>query len=412
MKHAVATMAFILLAGLGLAQQLAEEAFVINVEVPVRVFKGNRFVDNLTIKDFELFEDGKPQKLEAVYLIKKRDVERRDEVKSFNPRTNRSFYLFFQISEYTSRIGDALDYFIRHVITPGDSLIIVSPVKTYRLKVQAFELRSRTEIVSQIKGLLRNDAKMGNSEYNGIIADLEDLCTALIAAMSQQLNAQNDQVFDELTVLEFKDNPVDDLLIRYEKTLALLGSLRLIDQEQLLNFSRVLKSDPAQKYVYLFYEREFIPQIEPKILMKYMSFFQDRPTITQRLQDVFGFYKRDYPFDIPRVKAAFADASITIHFLMVAKPAPTLETPGIKYQEQSEDIFNAFQQMAQATGGYSAVSENAEFMMKSAVEASENCYLLYYAPSPYVRDGKFREITLRIKGKDYRISHRAGYFAN
>jgi len=134
MKRFFPTLAVVLLAGLALAQQLAEEAVVINVEVPVRIFKGNRFIDDLTINDFEITENEKPQKLEAVYYIKKRSVERRDEVQRFVPQTNRNFYLFFEISEYTAKLGQSLDYFVQNVIMPGDSLTVVSPMKTYRLK--------------------------------------------------------------------------------------------------------------------------------------------------------------------------------------------------------------------------------------------------------------------------------------
>ena len=134
MKRFFPTLAVVLLAGLALAQQLAEEAVVINVEVPVRIFKGNRFIDDLTINDFEITENGKPQKLEAVYYVKKRSVERRDEVQRFVPQTNRNFYLFFEISEYTAKLGQSLDYFVQNVIMPGDSLTVVSPMKTYRLK--------------------------------------------------------------------------------------------------------------------------------------------------------------------------------------------------------------------------------------------------------------------------------------
>ena len=47
-------------------QEIQEEAVAINIEVPIRVFKGNTFIDNLTIDDFEIYEDGVLQKTEAV----------------------------------------------------------------------------------------------------------------------------------------------------------------------------------------------------------------------------------------------------------------------------------------------------------------------------------------------------------
>ena len=85
-------------------QSFIEQSLVINVEVPVRVFEGSTFIDNLTIKDFELIEGGVPQKIEAVYLVKKRTIERSDERKRFNPETSRNFFLFFEVSEYIAEL--------------------------------------------------------------------------------------------------------------------------------------------------------------------------------------------------------------------------------------------------------------------------------------------------------------------
>jgi hypothetical protein len=68
--------------------------------------------------------------------------------------------------------------------------------------------------------------------------------------------------------------------------------------------------------------------------------------------------------------------------------------------------------MSQATGGVATSSANPAYAMKKASDASENYYLLYYSPKEYQADGKFKEIKVSVKGKSYRVSHRAGYFAN
>ncbi len=94
-------------------QSFIEQSLVINVEVPVRVYKGNTFINDLSIKDFELFEEGIKQKIEAVYLIKKKSVERSDEKKKFRPQTSRTFYLFFEVNEYSRRLQEAMKYFLR-----------------------------------------------------------------------------------------------------------------------------------------------------------------------------------------------------------------------------------------------------------------------------------------------------------
>lgn len=61
-------------------QEIQEEAIAVNIEVPVRVYDGNKFVENLTIKDFVIYEDGKKQEIDAVYLIKERAIQRKESV--------------------------------------------------------------------------------------------------------------------------------------------------------------------------------------------------------------------------------------------------------------------------------------------------------------------------------------------
>ena len=80
--------------------------------------------------------------------------------------------------------------------------------------------------------------------------------------------------------------------------------------------------------------------------------------------------------------------------------------------QSSEDIFSAFREMADATGGFVDSSANPASSFKRAVEASENYYLLYYSPDDYQKDGLFKEIKVRVKEKDFKVTHRMGYFSN
>jgi len=402
---------FLLVSGLALSQQIVEERFVINVEVPVRVFQGSKFIDTLTMADFELLEDGKPQTLEAVYLVKRRAIERRDEVKRFTPQTNRSFFLIFEVSEYTPKMGEALDYFLRDVIMPGDSLTIGTPMKSYKLKSRAFELRTREEIARQLKGILRRDTVTGSMEYRDIIDDLEGLAQSITVGLSTNADPMAGRVLElENVAVEYEGRTFDEQLNLYAATLARLDSLRTVDQAQMLRFADILKAEAGQKYVYMFYEREFVPKIQPRLLYQYIDIHQDRPDVNMTIQGIFEFYKRDVPFDVAKVKRAFADASTAIHFLLITSPAK--QSSVIVYTEQSEDIFSAFTQMAEATGGFTQNSANPVALMTQAVEASETYYLLYYTPRPYVKDGKFHTIAVRLKDKDRRVVHRVGYFAD
>jgi|GEM_PF-1555391 len=61
-----AAAAVLAAAAAAFGQQLAHEVRVVNIEVPVRVFQGGAFVDSLKIEDFEVFENGVRQAVDAV----------------------------------------------------------------------------------------------------------------------------------------------------------------------------------------------------------------------------------------------------------------------------------------------------------------------------------------------------------
>ena len=120
-----------------------EVSLVVNIEVPVRVYDGSRFMDDLTIKDFVLLEERVPQKIEAVYLIRKMAIERSEEKKRFDPDTKRYFFLFFEIADYQPRIREGLEFFIENIFSPEDALYVTTPLKTYNMKERALEINSK-----------------------------------------------------------------------------------------------------------------------------------------------------------------------------------------------------------------------------------------------------------------------------
>ncbi len=402
------------------SQEIKEEATVINIEVPVRVFSGDTFIDNLTIDDFEVLENGIPQKIEAVYFVKKRSVERSQERKRFAPKTARSYFLFFELTDYDPKIADAINYFAHNVLAPGDNLAIVTSMKSYKMKNIAFEVSSRDEIARQLITIIRRDTLTGNSEYRNLIKELSSLAGSLSSQMKlvQVPDVAQEDSFSNLTqpitdmssgsLLEGRT--LEEQLNLYENFMLRLDNLRKVNQQTLLDFAQYLSQQEGQKYVTIFYQKEFIPQIDPKLLNQTMSLYQDRPVILQTISNLVDFYRREIPIDIEHIKQTYSDCSISIHFLYITR-MPDREY-GLHMEDHTEDIFAAFREMAIATGGFIDSSAMADFLFKRAVEAIENYYLLYYSPVNYSSDGKFKEINIRVKNKDYRIFHRAGYFAN
>ncbi len=375
MKKIIPIIGIFLLGITLLAQQISHETIVVNIEVPVRVFKGNQFVDNLTINDFLVYEDGELQDVVAVYLIKKTNIEREDTKidkekarKIFTPSVSRNFVLLFEIREYLPKIGEAIDYFFNKVIMPGDTLKVLTPLKTYEFRKDSFEKLPRQEIANNLKEKLKKDTKKANAEYWSLYKDL----------------------------LESSGERRD--LIQQLKDFV------YFDEKKLLNFADYLKDMEGQKNIFLFYQTESIPiskQIDEGI--ESLAYFD---------------YMKDITFDVKKVKQAFSDSSISSHFIYITKTSDYLTDingPGtfnMEMLDQSHEIFSAFREMAIATGGTTDSSANAAASFEKVVEASENYYLLYYSPKNYKADGKFRNIKVKIKGEKYRVTHRAGYLAN
>lgn len=402
----------ILLGVLVFPQDIQEESKVINVEVPVRVFQGNHFVDNLQLKDFELLENGVPQKIEAVYLVKKRSIERSEERKRFYPETKRTFFLFFEITEYSPRLKEAVDYFIKNVIYPGDNLVVVTPLKTYRMKSQTFEALSRKEITNQFNRLLRRDAMMGSSQYRNAVKELAGLAKSLSATISGGDEGTGISSLDPLGSdhQEYRGLALGSQLTMYNQLLEKLEDLRKIEQKNLMNFAEYIKDKEGRKYVFLFYQREFIPMVQPRILNQYLQKYQDKPNVQMTVSDIFDFYKRKISFDVEKVKKAYADSSVSMHFMFITRPRKNVN--GVRMVEHSEDVYSAFREMARATGGFTDSSARPDYLFQEALDAAKNYYLVYYTPQNYERNGEFREIEVKVKKGNYRVTHRAGYFAD
>jgi hypothetical protein len=413
MRYAISSIILIVFSGfISFSQQdiLVERSLVVNIEVPVRVFKDGKFVDNLKLKDFEIWEDGVPHKIEAVYLIKKDTVERKEETKTqFKPQTERTFFLLFEMHEYDPRVSKSIDEFVQNVLLAKDNLIAVTPVNTYRLKDKGLEIKPREEIAKELKSLLRKDIISGSGEYRSALHDIEEVARVITSAFvpSEDKARILSHISDGRGVMGLELDLAITLYIAY---LEKLEVLREVNQRRLLDFAGYLKEREGQNNVFFFYQREFIPQIDPKYLIQNESMFQELGGDISILLKNANTQYRDVTVDIKKLKEAYADASTAIHFMYITRQPKVV--PGVYFAERSSDIFTPFLEMSKASGGFAESSANPDYLFKNALAASENYYLVYYAPKNYRGDGKFKNIKVRVKGKGYKVVHRLGYFSN
>lgn len=405
MKPAVLIISVILMS-LGPMAQEQHEVTVVDIEVPVRVMDGGSFVDTLNPQDFEIYEDGQLQQMKSFYLVRQTSLEREEGTGWSSPNTSRRFFMLFQFLDYNPQLAAAFDHFFQNVIKPNDTLTIMTPMKRYDLSREALQNQDPDKLSRDLQTVVRKDTKIGAGDYNSLISDLKRIVRSISGATGA--------VGSSISGTESSDAGsgfgIELQLPRYKETLTRLDELRIVDEKKFLAFAGQMKRLEGQKVVIFFYQREFRPEIEPRILNVLASLYQDQPNIQSQIQDLFTMYNRDQKMNVERLSQAFSDSSTMVNFLFMNKEPENVR--GISMREQSEDVFEAFTDVAESTGGIVDNSQNPSDGMRAALEASQTYYLLVYSPANYQRDGKFKNITVKIKGQDYKVIHRTGYFAN
>jgi len=375
------------------------------VEVRVHVSSQGRFVDDLTLNDFSVLEDGKAQPLGSLALVKDGRVTRQEGPEIVPARLARSYTLLFQMMDWDPNLAGAVDHLFDSVIKPGDSLALITPFKPYHLQSGALAERSKEELSKSMKDVLRKDILRGSGEYRDLIGDLKRL-TGAIGGSSSNFH---DDMESDITTDSDSGVGLENQIDRYRQALMKLDGIRLVDEPKLLAFAAALKPVPGQKTVILFYQQEFRPEISPATMNRLMSLYQDNPDILGNLMDLFQFYKREKTFDADRVKKAFADAGIDFHFIFMEKK--TQRIFGATMHEQSEDTYPGFVEIARATGGTSGVSKNPFAAFKHATDASADYYLLSYAPEGAPAGDGFRKVDVQVKRSGCKISSSLGHYA-
>ena len=185
--------------------------------------------------------------------------------------------------------------------------------------------------------------------------------------------------------------------------------MRVLNEQSFLRFGAGLRSRPGLKSVYYFYQREFRPEIEAKTTNALLLGNQDRPDILAAVQTIFNMYNREITIDHERLRQVFADSGATFNFLFMNKAPERIA--GVNMREQSEDIFKALSSIAQATGGITDSSQNPAASLKTAMAATDACYILYFTPSVNAPPGNFLDVDVKVKRPDCRVVYRAGYLA-
>jgi hypothetical protein len=369
------------------------------IPITVRVLDGDRFVPGLTLADFEIEEAGLKVSPLALYQVRKDRIERHEGGTGRPPDVSRKIFLLFRMTEYHNKIPESLQYLFDTELLPTDALEIQTPAGEYGLTRAALLDKPRATLTSELTALLRKDILKGGMAYNSALRDLKRIIRQLSGAGRAGLGDTEGEI-DDGTSLEQQ-------LIQYREHLEEMETFRGVDEAGLVRFARRMKGQSGQKLVFFVYQREFRPEISSQTLDRLNMANQERPDILAALQTLFPMYSRPMPADRGTIAQAFADSGMDLHFLFMNRQPERIS--GITMREQSEDVFQALAGAAEATGGTTDTSQNPAASLAKALKATESSYILFFTPATSAPRGTFIPIKVRVKGRDYRLSHRSGY---
>lgn len=368
------------------------------IPVAVRVFDGKQLVTGLTLNDFEILEDGIPRPVEALFFVDKNAIERQETDRDYRPDVSRKFYFLFQLFEYHPKLAEAIQYLFNQELLAGDSLEIQTPMTNYKLSAAAFANRPKNVLAEEMTNIVKKDIAQGSMAYNNLLNELKRYVRAIGGSNPmEELEADT----------ETGEFGIELQLLHYKETLAKMEALRRIDIEKFIRFAQALKNQSGQKFVFFIYQREFRPEISPRVIQELMSNNQELPQVLDGIQELFLAYSRNISQNTQNLRESFADSSA--HFNLIFMNKAPVQIARIVMREQSEDIFKAFSAVAQATGGIVNTTQNPSVGIQTALETSNKYYLLYFTPLSETREGRFRSIKIRVKDRDYEVANRQGY---
>ena len=382
------------------------EVNYVDVDAIVTDDKGN-FVSGLTREDFEVFEDGKPQKIEMFSYVEL-PVERPDRFVTLGrpaPADTRS----------NERPFDGRVYII--VLDDLD----ISPLRTSLTKYSARKFVEEHFGANDLAAVVYTSGRSDATQ--DFTSDRQLLLAAIDKFMGRRLRSAAVEALErhyqnELTTLNRPENYVDpdggvrdsaaafDIrdLEREQRALAVLDTLR--------NLGEFLSGVRGRrKAVLLFSEGLEMPVSEiygvhtPTDVVGAI-----KDAITAAARSNVNFFALD-----PRGLIGMTSEYIEL----AGSAAPDVATGVFLGQNPQQALVtelrlsqDSLRVLSEETGGFAAVNQNdLSSAFERIVDANSRYYVLgYYPPTP-ARDGRFHRIDVRVKRPGLRVSARRGYAA-
>lgn len=213
------------------------------LKLPVRVI--SKSGPELTLKksDFSFYIND--QRKEIVNLLgTKRSLSQTDEP--------RNFVLAFNLTEYGQQISEGVSYFVEQILRDGDSLIVLTPIKMYRIAIS----NKKIKIIEDIDKIVKKDSLTFKKNKISSRGNLLREIRKVSRGGSITAGGRGGGTFDQTTttIMQF----LNDYSREWGnfKTKFLLPDLRLYS-----SLAMMLAKQSGEKWFINFQQREIMPAL-------------------------------------------------------------------------------------------------------------------------------------------------------
>jgi len=249
----------------------------------------------------------------------------------------KNYVLMFQNLQYDTRLGDAAEYFLKEVIKPEDSLILLTPQKPYTFSQKTRQTTPLEKLLRITKDVLKRDISMAASTYKDIIQQME----VVVRTFTDPDTAQP-----------------KNLLTQYRQLKENLFNIRKLNEKLFMDLAAMFKQAKGKNLIIIFYEKRMrvIPNRQT------MERLRANPEVRFEINEVLESESAKEIMNAETVIQALKDAAVTLHFVYLN--TKVRQSRDMEAKEFSGDIYNVFSKIAKETGGTVMIASRAGAALK------------------------------------------------
>lgn len=267
-----------------------------------------------------------------------------------------NYILIFWGSEYTPKMGDAVEFFFKNMLRPNDVLSILTPLKPVSFPPATRQKYPVDALIDKTEKVLKNDLAQGGTSYRTILEQMVQIIIDLGGGESGEAPTN-------LTASSGPGNiSVKNHLNNYLRLRQEIINQRKISEKLFLDLAGFFKQQQGKNYLFIFFEKEihYIPN------RSLMDSLRQNAEIRFNVTDAFESENTKDILDAEKVITAFKDAGVTVNFIYMQMKER--RRSGMELREHSNDVYGVLSKIANATGGEVVTTSKPEAALKDAAK--------------------------------------------